>query len=561
MEAILATTAPSSVNEVFTGELNASNVVNSNPDIDSDIGIIDSDIGNNNNNNDTDTVGNDQESNSLINDMIDTNNEDNDDDDNPSSSSGMQSSVTSTSTTNPNHRQHKSELFQQILRHKQSWLKDQVQQHHHHCSAAVFAAASNHQNHFENVNKQLTSSTPGSNGSVTVGNNQHQHSGNGSNGISSSDYYMGLALKQWSVYLGNVLLNFIHKECKPSIHHHGHQHNSLPHHEQQHHNNHHHHQIKCSNPQLVQCPAAARNNNILNAIQSNPAMNNSSLPQQQQLQEQNHTSHHDSNNQLLHPHTTKNQINTNDPHPDANQPSLDQSAHNNNDNISNNNNNNTNNVIIGNGCSGDDGENADNDDDDNNINGGGMHHAAAVGIGNGSLQQQHNQIQPQTPTTSSTDIEAANVNNGVVSNGNVLNTAVIAASYCPCCRYHSSCNPTNNATNNINSFVPQSQTSSTLTTSATSCSSLSSNPFVMMSNPSQNTTPSLQQQQQNYYNSYAHFLQHRRYHVSSLLVVTSDINRIYSARNIWPKKSISINDLAECKAPKKGDHFKQLNQR
>ena len=29
MEAILATTAPSSVNEVFTGELNASNVVNS----------------------------------------------------------------------------------------------------------------------------------------------------------------------------------------------------------------------------------------------------------------------------------------------------------------------------------------------------------------------------------------------------------------------------------------------------------------------------------------------------------------------------------------------------
>ena len=76
MEAILATTAPSSVNEVFTGELNASNVVNSTPDIDSDIGIIDSDIGNNNNNNDTDTVGNDQESNSLINDMIDANNED-----------------------------------------------------------------------------------------------------------------------------------------------------------------------------------------------------------------------------------------------------------------------------------------------------------------------------------------------------------------------------------------------------------------------------------------------------------------------------------------------------
>ena len=30
--------------------------------------------------------------------------------------------------------------------------------------------------------------------------------------------YMGLALKQWPVYLGNVLLNFIHKECK-SINH------------------------------------------------------------------------------------------------------------------------------------------------------------------------------------------------------------------------------------------------------------------------------------------------------------------------------------------------------
>ncbi len=29
--------------------------------------------------------------------------------------------------------------------------------------------------------------------------------------------YMGLALKQWSVYLGNVLLNFIHKECKNGI--------------------------------------------------------------------------------------------------------------------------------------------------------------------------------------------------------------------------------------------------------------------------------------------------------------------------------------------------------
>ncbi len=26
--------------------------------------------------------------------------------------------------------------------------------------------------------------------------------------------YVGMALKQWSVYLGNVLLNFIHKECK-----------------------------------------------------------------------------------------------------------------------------------------------------------------------------------------------------------------------------------------------------------------------------------------------------------------------------------------------------------
>ena len=30
--------------------------------------------------------------------------------------------------------------------------------------------------------------------------------------------YTGLALKQWSVYLGNVLLNFIHKECKNNNH-------------------------------------------------------------------------------------------------------------------------------------------------------------------------------------------------------------------------------------------------------------------------------------------------------------------------------------------------------
>ena len=29
-----------------------------------------------------------------------------------------------------------------------------------------------------------------------------------------SEYYMGLALKQWSLYLGNVLLNFIHKESR-----------------------------------------------------------------------------------------------------------------------------------------------------------------------------------------------------------------------------------------------------------------------------------------------------------------------------------------------------------
>ena len=35
------------------------------------------------------------------------------------------------------------------------------------------------------------------------------------NGTSNTNQdYMGLALKQWSVYLGNVLLNFIHKECK-----------------------------------------------------------------------------------------------------------------------------------------------------------------------------------------------------------------------------------------------------------------------------------------------------------------------------------------------------------
>ena len=67
MEAILATTAPPSVNEVFTGGEIASNVTSNNPDDISDIG--------DNNNNDTDTVGND-ESNSLIDNIINTNNED-----------------------------------------------------------------------------------------------------------------------------------------------------------------------------------------------------------------------------------------------------------------------------------------------------------------------------------------------------------------------------------------------------------------------------------------------------------------------------------------------------
>ena len=43
--------------------------------------------------------------------------------------------------------------------------------------------------------------------------NQAQANAAADNQNNNSDY-MGLALKQWSVYLGNVLLNFIHKECK-----------------------------------------------------------------------------------------------------------------------------------------------------------------------------------------------------------------------------------------------------------------------------------------------------------------------------------------------------------
>ena len=104
------------------------------------------------------------------------------------------------------HHQKSSELFQQILRHKQSWLKDQ---------ARIY----------------------------------QQQNG------TSSDYYMGLALKQWSVYLGNVLLNFIHKECKQQQQQQQQPSNQLI-------------QAKCSN-QLV-CHQNAVN-------QTNPAMTNPNL--------------------------------------------------------------------------------------------------------------------------------------------------------------------------------------------------------------------------------------------------------------------------------------------
>ena len=40
------------------------------------------------------------------------------------------------------------------------------------------------------------------------------HDNNNFQPSTTSPDYMNLALKQWSVYLGNVLLNFIHKECK-----------------------------------------------------------------------------------------------------------------------------------------------------------------------------------------------------------------------------------------------------------------------------------------------------------------------------------------------------------
>ena len=73
------------------------------------------------------------------------------------------------------------------------------------------------------------------------------------------------------------------------------------------------------------------------------------------------------------------------------------------------------------------------------------------------------------------------VTNSVVGN-------VTANGYCPCCRYHSSNN--NISSNSINSFVPH-------------------QPFVMTPN-----TAIASSHQQSYYSSYAHFLQHRRYHVS-----------------------------------------------
>ncbi len=45
---------------------------------------------------------------------------------------------------------------------------------------------------------------------------EEDSNGDGENGQQSQQQteLMGMALKHWSVYLGNVLLNFIHKECK-----------------------------------------------------------------------------------------------------------------------------------------------------------------------------------------------------------------------------------------------------------------------------------------------------------------------------------------------------------
>lgn len=89
-------------------------------------------------------------------------------------SSGVMGGATNPHLANLSKHQ-KTEIFQQILRHKHSWLKEQQQQ---------------------------------------LFNTYGSLDGTNHNNGTSQDYYMGLALKQWSVYLGNVLLNFIHKECK-----------------------------------------------------------------------------------------------------------------------------------------------------------------------------------------------------------------------------------------------------------------------------------------------------------------------------------------------------------
>lgn len=62
----------------------------------------------------------------------------------------------------------------------------------------------------EKENKDVLQHNQNWNQQSVISNQCH---GNQQSAGPNSDY-MGLALKQWSVYLGNVLLNFIHKECK-----------------------------------------------------------------------------------------------------------------------------------------------------------------------------------------------------------------------------------------------------------------------------------------------------------------------------------------------------------
>ena len=102
--------------------------------------------------------------------------------------------------------QRKSDIIHQLMikTHQQYWLSSAASQPHNSTSSSVAVTS--------------TSSTCVQQGSTSMNNagsvGSTSNAGVAQQQLQPQHDYMGLALKQWSVYLGNVLLNFIHKECK-----------------------------------------------------------------------------------------------------------------------------------------------------------------------------------------------------------------------------------------------------------------------------------------------------------------------------------------------------------